>query len=268
LDAHRTLANYGEKPVDKNKIEEVYSLDGLNISGDAESMIGQLEQFDAYLRDAKNDQIMNMNLLFYGPPGTGKSELARFIADRLDREIMCKRVSDMQSKWVGEGEKNIKRAFEEAEAEDAVLIIDEADSLLFNRDRAVRSWEISFTNEFLTQMERFRGILVCTTNRMKALDDASIRRFNHKLKFDYLLPEGNVIFYEKLLAGLIDTPFDQKSRAVLKTIPSLTPGDFKTVRDRFSFCPRGELGHKMLLNALEDESRVKKIHRNTSKIGF
>jgi AAA+ superfamily predicted ATPase len=211
---------------------------------------------------------MNMNLLFYGPPGTGKSELARYIANRLDREIICKRVSDLKSKWVGEGEKNIKCAFEEAEAEEAILIIDEADSLLFNRDRAVRSWEVSFTNEFLTQMERFRGILVCTTNRMKDLDDASIRRFNHKMKFDFLLPEGNVVFYEKLLVTLLESSLDKKSRIALKGIPCLTPGDFKTVRDRFSFYPTEKLSHEMLLEALADESRIKNEHNNEPKIGF
>jgi hypothetical protein len=117
-------------------------------------------------------------------------------------------------------------------------------------------------------MERYRGILVCTTNRMKDLDDASIRRFNHKMKFDYLLPEGNVVFYEKLLAGLIETALDQKSKAVLKNIPNLTPGDFKTVRDRFSFCPQDKLSHQILLDALAGESRIKEIHRAKSKIGF
>ena len=211
---------------------------------------------------------MNMNLLFYGPPGTGKSELARYIADRLDRQIICKRISDLQSKWVGEGEKNIKYAFQEAEAEEAILVIDEADSLLFSRERAVRSWEISFTNEFLTQMERFRGILICTTNRMKDLDDASIRRFNHKLKFDYLLPDGNVVFYEKLLVNLIGPSLDEKSRAELKNILNLTPGDFKTVRDRFAFYTPEELSHKMLLEALKDESRIKNDHGKNVKIGY
>jgi hypothetical protein len=268
LEAHQTLSNYGEKPLDKEKIDANYSLDGLNIDGDLESMMRQLKQFDLYLRNAKDDRVMNMNMLFYGPPGTGKSELARYIADRLDREIICKRVSDLQSKWVGEGEKNIKRAFQEAEAEEAILIIDEADSLLFNRDRAVRSWELSFTNEFLTQMERFRGILVCTTNRMKDLDDASIRRFNHKLKFDFLLPEGNVVFYEKLLVNLLEDSFDEKYRAVLKGIPCLTPGDFKTIRDRFTFYPGEELSHEMLLEALADESRIKNEHNSEPKIGF
>ena len=144
----------------------------------------------------------------------------------------------------------------------------QADSLLFNRDRAVRSWEGSFTNEFLTQMERFRGILVCTTNRMKDLDDASIRRFNHKMHFDYLLPDGNVVFYEKLLVNLIGTPPDEKFRSALKNIPNLTPGDFKTVRDRFAFYTPEELSHQVLLEALEDESRIKNEHNNEPKIGF
>ncbi|MDL1973339.1 MAG: ATP-binding protein [Deltaproteobacteria bacterium] len=54
-------------------------------------------------------------------------------------------------------EQNVKEAFEEAEAEEAVLVIDEADSMLSSRDRAHRSWESSFTNEFLAQMERIKG---------------------------------------------------------------------------------------------------------------
>jgi len=90
----------------------------------------------------------------------------------------------------------------------------------------------------------------------------------NKLEFEYLLPEGNVIFYEKLLAGLIDVSLDQKSRALLKGIPNLTPGDFKTVRDRFSFFPGEELDHGMLLAALEDEGRIKNENNNCTKIGF
>ena len=127
-------------------------------------------------------------------------------------QIICKRVSDLQSKWVGESEQNIKQAFAEAEAEEAILIIDEADSLLFSRERAQQSWEISFTNEFLTQMERFKGILICTTNRLKDIDHASIRRFNYKIGFNYLKPDGNITFYQKLLAPLTNTPLDETNQ--------------------------------------------------------
>jgi SpoVK/Ycf46/Vps4 family AAA+-type ATPase len=51
-------------------------------------------------------------------------------------QIICKRLSDQQRRWMGEGEKNIRQAFEEAQSEQALLVIDEADSVLFNRDCA------------------------------------------------------------------------------------------------------------------------------------
>ena len=157
----------------------------------------------------------------------------------------------------GQGEKNIKRAFQEAESEDAVLIIDEADSLLFSRDRARHSWEISFTNEFLTQMERFRGILVCTTNRLDDLDSASLRRFNHKIGFDYLTAEGNLLFYDLFLKPLSSGKLDPVFRKELKRTENLAPGDFKLVRDRYSFHPQSDINHAMLIDALKNETKLK-----------
>jgi transitional endoplasmic reticulum ATPase len=268
LEAHDTLRHFGEKPVNRNRVEKKYSLDGLNVRGDLPGIIHQLKAFDRHLKDTDADTVMNMNLLFYGPPGTGKSELARHLADKLDREVICKRVSDLQSMYVGEGEKNIKHAFAEAEAEEAVLIIDEADSLLFSRDRTVRSWEISFTNEFLTQMERFRGILVCTTNRLEDLDAASLRRFNFKVGFDYLTPGGNVTFYDLFLRDLTDQPLNEAFNTKMKSIRNLAPGDFKVVRDRYLFHPKKEITHEMLLDALETEAKLKSSHGNKKPIGF
>ena len=268
LESYEMLVNYGEKTTNKDKIEKNYSLEGLNVECDLSATIKQLEAFDAYLREDDDMSVLNMNLLFYGPPGTGKSELARYIANRLDRKVICKRISDLQSMYVGEGEQNIKRAFLETENEEAILIIDEADSLLFSRDRARHSWEISFTNEFLIQMERYRGILICTTNRLKDLDKASIRRFNLKIGFDYLEPDGNVIFYHKLLANLISEPINGKILNQLRQIVNLTPGDFKTVRDNFNFHPKKDLNHQTFLKALSKESQIKNLHNKSRAIGF
>ncbi len=268
LEAHRTLGNYGEKKVDKDRIENNFSLEGLNINGDLTAMLKQLDAFDVYLRKDVQNEIMNMNLLFYGPPGTGKSELARYIANRMDREIICKRISDLQSMWVGAGEKNIKAAFQKAEAEEAVLIIDEADSVLFSRDRARNSWEISFTNEFLTQMEKYRGILVCTTNRLDDLDPASLRRFNHKVGFDYLTPIGNMLFYDLFLGPLTDDRLDQSGREEIKAVQNLAPGDFKVVRDRYSFHPAENIKHGMLIDALNKEAELKSKNVHARQIGF
>ena len=268
LEAHQTLMNNGDFLIDKEQIEKKYSLDGLNIKADLKKIMKQLKKFDQYLRNSHEKNICNMNLLFYGPPGTGKSEFSRYIVNQLDRQIICKRASDIQSCWVGESEKNIKKSFEEAERENAVLIIDEADTLLFKRERAQHSWEISFTNEFLTQMERFQGILICTTNQVKELDSASIRRFSHKIGFNYLNPKGNIIFYKKMLCPLLKTDLDKKHENSLRSIEHLAPGDFKTVRNNFSFYSSKDLKHELLILALRSEVKFKKVTHENQKIGF
>ncbi len=266
LEAYHALKN-PDGSTGAEIVAENYSLDGLNIEGDIAKLIDQLDRFEQVLR-SNSDKRVNLNLLFFGPPGTGKSALARYLADRIDREVVCKRLSDLQSKWVGEGEKNIRRAFEEAENEEAVLVIDEADSVLFNRDRARHSWEISFTNEVLTCMEHFRGILICTTNCMTDLDPASIRRFNRKIRFDYLTPQGVLTFYEKLLRGLVGSLLAEEEAAALQRMTNLTPGDFRMVRDRFALQPAGTLNHRMLVEAMAEESRLKATQTNKRMIGF
>jgi SpoVK/Ycf46/Vps4 family AAA+-type ATPase len=267
LEAYESLKNRGKKPGNITISEDAYSVEGVNIEGRVSELIERLHEFDNFLR-SDAEKRMNMNLLFYGPPGTGKTALARHIAGCLDREILCKRYSDLQSMYVGQGERNIRLAFEEAENEEAVLVVDEVDSMLFSRENAVRSWEVSFTNEFLTQMEQFRGILICTTNRMTELDAASIRRFNRKIKFDYLTPAGNLAFYGKLLANLVGAPLDDQAISMLKRISNLAPGDFKTVRDRFVFHSQNRLTHPILVDALMEESRIKDAHTQKRSIGF
>lgn len=268
LDAHLTLLNSGEKPKNADKFEDNYSIDGLHIEGNLPMIMEHVEAFDRRLRGTDQHTVRNFNLLFYGSPGTGKSELARYLAGHLKRELMVKRISDIVTPYVGETEQNISRVFSEAEAAEAVLVIDEADSFLFNRSNALRSWEISHTNEFLTQMERFRGILICTTNRFEGLDQASIRRFNYKICFHCLKPEGNIIFYNKLLSPLILTDLNKEDEYVLENISDLTPGDFRIVRDRFAIFEPARVSHSMMIEALREEARIKKTQEGKKTFGF
>jgi transitional endoplasmic reticulum ATPase len=117
-------------------------------------------------------------------------------------------------------------------------------------------------------MESFDGIQIFTTNRLKDLDNASLRRFNHKIEFGYLKPDGNLIFYEKLIAPLVRGPFDPNIAKGLKGLTGLTPGDFKVVRDRFAFRNKRDITHHALVTALEEEARLKDCHAGLRNIGF
>ncbi|MHB8530708.1 MAG: AAA family ATPase [Caulobacteraceae bacterium] len=55
-----------------------------------------------------------ISFCLHGPPGTAKSAFARHLAGRLGLDVVEKRASDLLSMWVGETEKGIARAFEEA----------------------------------------------------------------------------------------------------------------------------------------------------------
>ena len=98
-------------------------------------------------------------------------------------EPLDKRYSDLISSYLGNSEKAIAGAFEEAADMRAFLILHEANSLLRDRAAARHSWEITQVNEMLTQMERRPYPFACTTNAPDLLDPATARRFLFKVRF-------------------------------------------------------------------------------------
>ena len=165
----------------------------------------------------------------------------------------------MQSCFVGETEKKIAAAFRHAENEGAVLVIDEADTFLYSRDMAVRSWEVSFINEFLVNLEECKCFCICTTNRLKELDPASVRRFSYKIKFDYSGTSQVIALYNSLLKPICNSELPTQLERELKTFTKLTPGDFHSVRAQYrSFLSNDKAAtHEDLINALRREMSMK-----------
>ena len=203
----------------------------------------------------------------YGPPGTGKTAWAAWLAEQLDMPLLLRHGSDLLNCYVGETEKNIAQAFEQAKADNALLVLDEVDTFLFSREGANQSWERSQVNEMLTQIERFEGLMVVSTNLIEVLDPAALRRFDLKLKFDYLtLPQR--LDFAKQQAEILGLPLlSEEDLGQIESLNLLTPGDFAAVARRHQFSPFQKV--QDWLSALQGECEVKPaFSATTRRIGF
>ncbi len=277
LDQHVTLMRNGNRKTTVAPVKN-YTINGLNIRGrlSAKDCLRTLSGFHRELRTSQttgsdkipDDLPRNMNLLMTGPPGTGKTEFAKYLARQLDSELVVKTAADILNCYVGGTEANLRRAFEQAEGEEAVLFFDEIDGLLSDRSNANRNWEVTQVNELLTCMENFKGIFLAATNFGQRLDAASIRRFNMKLEFDYLDTKGRREFWRRYLASLTNKHLTKTQAVELDAIPNLTPGDFKIARDRSRLLFSNEsITNTDLIQTLAEESQYKKQGK-THSIGF
>jgi len=206
-------------------------------------------------------------LCFYGPPGTGKTALAEHIAHELQRPLMIRQASDIMSKYVGETEQNMAKMFEEAQTENAVLLLDEADSFLRSRRMAERNYEVSEVNEMLQGMERFAGVFICTTNLFQELDEAALRRFTFKVQFKPLTaPQRERMFVVEALGG--DAALLTREQAGrLAQLGALAPGDFASVKRQIDVLGEA-FAPDEFLSQLEAEHRVKPEVRHQRGMGF
>ncbi|HBE16587.1 MAG TPA: ATP-binding protein [Cyanobacteria bacterium UBA11367] len=122
-------------------------------------------------------------LNFYGPPGTGKTLAAHAISAKLGKQILLASYADIESKFHGDGPKNLKAIFHAAERDKALLFIDEADSLLSKRLTEVNSGSEqainSMRSELLICLEQFRGTVIFATNLVENYDKAFETRIRH-----------------------------------------------------------------------------------------
>jgi len=131
-----------------------------------------------------------ISVLLSGGPGTGKTELARQAARISGRDLLMFNVAEQRDKYFGESEKRIKQVFDyyaELSYNNSlapILFFNEADSVFqtrSDRDSGTSSTENTIQTILLNELERFEGILICTTNRPDSFDAAFARRFDLRI---------------------------------------------------------------------------------------
>jgi SpoVK/Ycf46/Vps4 family AAA+-type ATPase len=146
---------------------------------------------------------LGLTVLFSGEPGTGKSMVAGLIAAELGLDLYIINLAQLMSKWLGETEKNLARAFDAAEAGHVLLLFDEADTVLGRRTAEVRSANDRYanleTNFLLARIEQFQGIAIFTTNLASAIDPAMARRMSMQVRFPFPDASSRAELWRRLL---------------------------------------------------------------------
>lgn len=200
----------------------------------------------------------NFTICSYGAPGTGKSAYAEYLAEQLNMPIIKKKASDLLSMWVGGTEQNIAKAFKEAKDSKAVLVFDEADSLLQDRRNAHASWEVTQVNEMLVQMENHPYPFICTTNLYDKLDQASLRRFTFKIGYKYMTDNQIKLALKHFFN--IDTNVENFH------LSTCTAGDFMNIKNQVDFL--GVKDYDTIIEMLRKEQENKNDDKPKTKIGF
>lgn len=134
--------------------------------------------------DSKPRSVLN----FYGPPGTGKTMCAHAIAKHLSKPLLALNYSEIESKYVGDAPKNLKKAFDTAKELNAVMFFDEADSFLGKRIENVSQGAEQALNSLRSQMlillEDFEGVVLFATNLVTNFDKAFNSRILASIKLD------------------------------------------------------------------------------------
>jgi SpoVK/Ycf46/Vps4 family AAA+-type ATPase len=163
-----------------------------------------------------------IKVLFAGASGTGKTMAAAIIAKALRVELHSVDLASTVSKYIGETEKNLDRAFAAARRANAILFIDEAEALLGRRSE-VKDAHDRYANVevayLLQRMESHDGVVIFATNLAQNIDDAFSRRMHFVVDF----PMPDATGREALWRGMLPS-----------SAPVATDVDFGFLARRFA----------------------------------
>lgn len=232
------------------------------------------KNFNKIIKDLKKANLPSgIVSIFYGFPGTGKTASVYEIAKLTKRDVLQVDISSIQSKWVGESEKNTKAIFDEYKRaceilkSKPILLFNEADALISKRldvTDAVGQMNNTMQNILLEELENFDGIFMATTNLIDNMDDAFSRRFLNKIKFDRPTAKTRAYIWKSKLSELDDKTYEKLSTY------DLSGGQIENVSRKYlinKILNQKEFDYNEILNYIKEEIEFKKVDGEV-KMGF
>ena len=234
------------------------------------------KNFNKIIKDLKKANLPSgIVSIFYGFPGTGKTASVYEIAKLTKRDVLQVDISSIQSKWVGESEKNTKAIFDEYKRaceilkSKPILLFNEADAIISKRldvTDAVGQMNNTIQNILLEELENFEGIFMATTNLIDNMDDAFSRRFLNKIKFDRPTPKTRTYIWKSKLPELDDKIYEKLS------IYDLSGGQIENVSRKYlinKILNQKDFNYEEILEYIKEELEFKKSDENGgNKMGF
>lgn len=143
---------------------------------------------EGLVRDLVEDKGKGLVLLLHGPPGVGKTLTAETVAKATGRPLFVVSVAEIGLD-ASRAERKLEKVFALATKWQAVLLVDEADVFLETRNRNSPPSRNALVSVLLRVLEYYEGIIIMTTNRIRAIDVAVISRIHLAVRYDDLSVE-------------------------------------------------------------------------------
>ena len=191
----KTAKKAKEPPIEFVPEEPKYSFDEIILPQSVKDKILDVANYAENSKKVFDDwglskvfkQSRRIGINLYGEPGTGKTMAAHAIAKHLGRKILAVNYADIESKYVGETPKNIRKAFEAAAATNSILFFDEADAILSKRVTNMSSATDVSVNQtrsvMLMVMNDYQDFVIFATNFISNFDPAFMRRISTHIEF-------------------------------------------------------------------------------------
>ncbi|KAL1595912.1 hypothetical protein SLS60_009602 [Paraconiothyrium brasiliense] len=135
-------------------------------------------------------------ILLHGVPGVGKTATAEAVAQKWKRPLFPITCGDLGF-TPEKVEASLKEIFRLAHLWDCVLLLDEADVFIAQREKTGADLQRNaLVSVFLRMLEYYNGVLFLTTNRVGVLDEAIKSRVHLHLKYNHLNRDQTVEIFK------------------------------------------------------------------------